>query len=138
MLLRDLHSGVALLFSVILLLFLLSALPWTHFWGNVVLKPVQQALGQPSPFADTLRARSTPATEATTPMTLDQAVAQARALGLQGVLEIRLDGAADAASQCNDRQEDHEIATSSRPAASSMVQILSTFIFIPVSPQNGQ
>lgn len=96
-LLRDLHSGVALSFSAILLLFLLSALPWTHFWGNVVLKPVQQALGQPSPFADTLRARSTKPATAVMPMTLDEAVTRARALGLQGALEIRLDGDASAA-----------------------------------------
>lgn len=95
-LLRDLHATVAVLFSAILLLFLVSALPWTSFWGNVVLKPVQNALGQPSPFADTLRAKSTPA-GAQPAMSLDEAVAQARAQGLRGALEIKLDGKPDSA-----------------------------------------
>lgn len=95
-LLRDLHASVAVLFSAILLVFLVSALPWTSFWGNTVLKPVQNLLGQPSPFADTLRAKSAPLGPGSS-MTLDEAVAQARAQGLRGPLEIKLDGRPDSA-----------------------------------------
>ena len=52
----DLHAIVAVLFSGFLLLFLLTALPWTDFWGKRVLQPVQSMLGQPSPFGDAFRA----------------------------------------------------------------------------------
>lgn len=89
---RDLHGSVAVLFSLIILAFLVTALPWTHFWGGQVLRPVQQAIGQPSPFADTLRARSTPLAPDAVPMSLDEAVAAARRLGMVGDLEVKLDG----------------------------------------------
>lgn len=87
---RDLHAGVAVLFSLVILVFLLTALPWTTFWGERVLRPVQAMLGQPSPFADAARARSTPL-PGVRPASLDEAVALARAQGVTGDLEIRLD-----------------------------------------------
>jgi uncharacterized iron-regulated membrane protein len=40
-LIRDLHAGVAVLFSAVFLFFLISALPWTAFWGGEVLSRVQ-------------------------------------------------------------------------------------------------
>lgn len=89
---RDLHGSVAVLFSIIILAFLFTALPWTHFWGGQVLRPVQQALGQPSPFADTLRAKSTPLPANAQPMSLDAAVDAARSAGMVGDLEVKLDG----------------------------------------------
>ena len=48
---RDLHACVAVWFSLLIVLFLFTALPWTSFWGNKVLLPVQQALGQQGPRA---------------------------------------------------------------------------------------
>lgn len=87
---RDLHAGVAVLFSGVILVFLLTALPWTKFWGERVLRPLQGALDQPSPFALALRAKSTPL-PGVIPAGLDEAVALARAQGVTGELEIRLD-----------------------------------------------
>lgn len=89
-LVRDLHSSVAVLFSVVILVFLVTALPWTTFWGKQVLGPVQKALGQASPFAQAARAHSTPL-PGIAPAGLDEAVALARAQGVTGELEIRLD-----------------------------------------------
>lgn len=48
---RDLHACVAVWFSALIVLFLLTALPWTSFWGGSVLQPVQRALGQQAPAA---------------------------------------------------------------------------------------
>ena len=48
-LLRDLHAIVAVIFSSVLLFFLISALPWTAFWGGQVLSRVQYVLHQESP-----------------------------------------------------------------------------------------
>ncbi|MCC2658354.1 MAG: hypothetical protein K0Q76_3462 [Panacagrimonas sp.] len=87
---RDLHAGVAVLFSLVILAFLVTALPWTKFWGEQVLRPVQNALDQPSPFSRAARARSVPL-PGVTPAGLDEAVALARAQGVTGELEIRLD-----------------------------------------------
>ena len=44
-LMRDLHGSVAVVFSVIILVFLVTALPWTKFWGDQILKPMQNAIG---------------------------------------------------------------------------------------------
>ncbi|MGQ0529881.1 MAG: PepSY-associated TM helix domain-containing protein [Panacagrimonas sp.] len=90
-LVRDLHASVAVLFSALLLVFLVSALPWTEFWGNNVLKPLQNAIGQPSPFGAAMRARSNPESAATT-LTLDEALRRARDAGVSGDIEIKLDG----------------------------------------------
>jgi uncharacterized iron-regulated membrane protein len=48
-LIRDLHGCVAVLFSAVFSFFLISALPWTAFWGGEVLSRVEHALGQTSP-----------------------------------------------------------------------------------------
>jgi uncharacterized iron-regulated membrane protein len=48
-LLRDLHACVAVLFSSVFLFFLISALPWTAFWGQELLPRLESALGQVSP-----------------------------------------------------------------------------------------
>lgn len=48
---RDLHACVAVWFSLLIVLFLFTALPWTSFWGGNVLGPVQAALGQQAPRA---------------------------------------------------------------------------------------
>lgn len=48
---RDLHACVAVWFSLLIVGFLLTALPWTSFWGGNVLRPIQRALDQQSPQA---------------------------------------------------------------------------------------
>ncbi|MGQ0503329.1 MAG: PepSY-associated TM helix domain-containing protein [Panacagrimonas sp.] len=101
-LVRDLHGSVAVVFSAIILVFLVSALPWTKFWGGQVLQPVQNAIGQASPFAATLQARSTPL-PGVTPMGLDEAVRAARAAGLAGPLDVNLDDRPDAALSLRNR-----------------------------------
>lgn len=101
-LVKDLHGSVAVIFSAVILAFLVSALPWTQFWGNQVLKPIQNALGQPSPFGATARAKSV-AQPGVAAMSLDEAVQQARAAGVSGSLEIRLDGKADSALAVRNR-----------------------------------
>lgn len=102
-LMRDLHASVAVLFSGLILVFLLSALPWTSFWGNQVLKPVQNLLGQSSPFGATLRAKSTPPPAGGQAMSLDEAVRLARAQGVAGDLEIKLDAKPGAALNLRNR-----------------------------------
>lgn len=46
---RDLHAVVGIGFSAVLLAFLITALPWTDFWGGQVLKPLQRWSGQIAP-----------------------------------------------------------------------------------------
>ena len=96
---RDLHAGVAVLFALVILAFLVTALPWTKFWGERVLRPVQSALDQSSPFPLAAQARSKPL-PGVAPADLDEAVTLARAQGVTGDLEIRLDapGRRDAAT----------------------------------------
>lgn len=48
---RDLHACVAVWFSLLIVLFLCTAMPWTSFWGGNVLAPVQRALDQQAPRA---------------------------------------------------------------------------------------
>lgn len=48
-LIRDLHSCVAAWFSIVFLFFLISALPWTAFWGGQVLARIESFTGQTSP-----------------------------------------------------------------------------------------
>jgi uncharacterized iron-regulated membrane protein len=48
---RDLHACVAVWFSLLIVVFLCTALPWTSFWGGTLLGPLQQALDQQAPRA---------------------------------------------------------------------------------------
>ncbi|HST44230.1 MAG TPA: PepSY domain-containing protein [Luteimonas sp.] len=48
---RDLHACAAVWCSLLIVLFLFSALPWTSFWGGWILQPARQALGQQGPAA---------------------------------------------------------------------------------------
>lgn len=52
---RDLHAVVAIYISGTVLVFLVTALPWTTFWGNNVLHPIEQALQQRSPSQEFFR-----------------------------------------------------------------------------------
>ncbi len=89
MLMRDLHASVAVLFSAVFLFFLVSALPWTAFWGGEVLSRVQTLLDQKgnagfSPggaSAGQMAAASRP---------IDDVVTEARARGIAQSLSLRL------------------------------------------------
>ncbi len=134
-LVRDLHASVAVLFSVVILAFLVSAMPWTQFWGTQVLKPFQDAIGQPSPFGAVTRAKSHVLPGVAT-MTLDEAVAQARAIGVTGTLEIKLEGEADSALSVRNR-----LARTSRETAvafdrySRQPLVKTTWIDFPAIPR---
>ncbi|MGD9599010.1 MAG: PepSY-associated TM helix domain-containing protein [Steroidobacteraceae bacterium] len=92
---RDLHATVGVYFSVILLLFLFSALPWTTFWGNQVLGPIEKVTHQESPLGFFFAAghhgehagHSMP--PAPNALALDEIVQRARDAGARGTLEIR-------------------------------------------------
>lgn len=88
-LLRDLHALTAVLFSAVFLFFLVSALPWTTFWGNTLLPVVERAINQTSPAGFSTGGAS-PAQESAALPALDAAVAQARTRGVSGTLDIRL------------------------------------------------
>ena len=99
---RDLHATVGVYFSIALLVFLSSALPWTTFWGGKVLGSFQAASGQQSPVGfffvggDQHHATSagTPAHvhgvhHAAPGLTLDELVSKARAAGVRGDIELQ-------------------------------------------------
>ncbi len=89
---RELHACIAAWFSILIVLFLLTALPWTHFWGSVLFKPLQQAIGQQMPAAAGFAPVFVPETGARPARTasLQQLLEQARADGLDGDLVFRL------------------------------------------------
>jgi uncharacterized iron-regulated membrane protein len=89
-LLRDLHSCVAVWFSAVFLFFLVSALPWTHFWGGVILPKVQSVLNQESPAGFSIGITSPDRMKAALP-TLDAVVQEAQAQHVSGTLDIKLD-----------------------------------------------
>ncbi len=88
-LLRDLHSCVAVWFSLGLLFFLVSALPWTRFWGGEILPKIQSTFSQENPAGFSPGGASAAQLNAALP-TLDSIVAHARASGIQGDLDVRL------------------------------------------------
>lgn len=90
---RDLHSVIGMWSSVFLLLFLLTALPWTDAWGNYVLRPIQRALGQTAPAALGFghAAHTEHSAHATaTPLAFQRALDTARAEGFRGDIELRI------------------------------------------------
>jgi uncharacterized iron-regulated membrane protein len=88
-LLRDLHSCVAVWFAVVFLFFLLSALPWTAFWGGKVLSAIESNTGQKSPAGFSPGGASI-AQFVDVSQPIEQAVAAARQAGVLGTLDIRL------------------------------------------------
>lgn len=98
---RDLHACVAVWFSVVIIAFLFTALPWTSFWGDTVLKPIQRALSQQAPraagFAPVVVPRPDSGTDGRL-ASLDAIVRNARANGMVGDLLLNLaEGRPDAA-----------------------------------------
>ena len=88
-LLRDLHSCVAVWFSVVFLFFLISALPWTAFWGGKLLSTIESSTGQKSPAGFSPGGASV-AQFANVSVPIEQAVSAARQAGVRGTLDIRL------------------------------------------------
>jgi uncharacterized iron-regulated membrane protein len=95
---RDLHAIVGVYFALVMLAFLFTALPWTTFWGNQVLGPIERATHQETPigffFAGGHDGHANHAghgaeSSASPALTLDDVVAHARAAGARGSLEIR-------------------------------------------------
>jgi uncharacterized iron-regulated membrane protein len=88
-LLRDLHACVAAWFAIVFLFFLISALPWTAFWGGKLLTAIESNTGQSSPAGFSPGGASvSQLTSALQP--LEQAVSAARAAGVHGTLDVRL------------------------------------------------
>lgn len=102
---RDLHATVGVYFSLILIAFLISALPWTTLWGGKVLGFVEATTGQQSPtaffFASGDQHHATrPDASATEhghehaghvmpqTLTLDELVKKARDAGVRGAIEV--------------------------------------------------
>ncbi|KAF1687234.1 hypothetical protein B1992_04420 [Pseudoxanthomonas broegbernensis] len=86
---RDLHACVAVWFSLLIVLFLCTALPWTSFWGGHVLTSLQQALGQQAPraagFAPVFAGTGAKADDP-----LQRMLRQARARGMRGDLMFHM------------------------------------------------
>ncbi len=92
---RDLHACVAVWFALLILGFLITALPWTAFWGGHVLGPVQQRLGQDNP-AGFDPGGATGAAMASALPALDRIIAEVRQRDVVGALQVRLANAPNA------------------------------------------
>ncbi|HQS17065.1 PepSY domain-containing protein [Reyranella sp.] len=86
---RDLHAIVAVLFSAVFLFFLISALPWTAFWGGEVLSRVQTALNQKG-TAGFSPGGASAQQMAAAQKPIDDLVAEARTRGISQALSVRL------------------------------------------------
>ncbi len=92
---RDLHATVGVWFALIVLTFLMTALPWTSFWGDRLLGTIQERTGQYSPAAVFFSGGHHAAGNATQTVVrapLDRFISTARDAGAVGRLELRLDG----------------------------------------------
>lgn len=95
LLLRDVHAIVAVVFAGIFLFFLISALPWTAFWGGEILPRVQHALDQESPAGFSIGGAAAPQI-AEAGSSIDEVVRAARDRGVTGALAIQLSSWHDA------------------------------------------
>lgn len=94
---RDLHACVAVWCSALIVLFLLTALPWTSFWGGTLLHRVQHALDQQVPRAAGF-APVFVSSPSQGPTRLQTITDNARVHGLHGdLLLFMVDGPPDAA-----------------------------------------
>lgn len=92
---RDLHSIVGVYFALIVLGFLLTALPWTSFWGERILRPIQQMTGQVAPTAVFFGGKRAHHAEPSAhdsmqhaALSIEALIARARAQGARDLLEI--------------------------------------------------
>ena len=86
---RDLHAIVAVAISAVFLFFLISALPWTSFWGGEVLSRVQRLLGQESPAGFSIGGASADQMDAAG-TSIDTVVRAARDRGVTGAIAVQL------------------------------------------------
>lgn len=86
---RDLHACVAVLFAVVFLFFLVSALPWTAFWGRQILPRVQAAFDEIGPVPFSFGGADAARFGAALPA-LDRLVATARSRNVSGTLDVKL------------------------------------------------
>ena len=86
---RDLHATVAVVFSGIFLFFLISALPWTAFWGGEVLSRIQAVTKQESPAGFSIGGASVGQITTIGP-SIDAFAAAARERGVTGAIAIQL------------------------------------------------
>ena len=94
---RDLHATAGIWFGIVILAFLVTAFPWTTFWGKQVLAPIQRATGQESPVEAFFAAghgheasghAAGREGHVAAPLGLDALVARARAAGARGTLVV--------------------------------------------------
>jgi uncharacterized iron-regulated membrane protein len=86
---RDLHAVIGIYASGVVLAFLLTALPWTSFWGDRILRPLQQWSGQTSPpLFGHHGGGGAHAAAGGVEIPLERAVDRAREAGLSGTLEV--------------------------------------------------
>nr|WP_256460638.1 PepSY domain-containing protein [Bradyrhizobium sp. A19] len=88
-LLRDAHAIVAVAFSAVLLFFLISALPWTSFWGGQVLSRVQSMLDQTSPAGFSIGGASAAQMMAVR-TSIDAVVQSARQRDVKGTITVQM------------------------------------------------
>ena len=90
---RDLHACVAVWFSLLLVLFLCTALPWTSFWGTRVLQPLERITHQGAPAAAGFAPVFLSSNASQGAASLQAMLEQSRARGMQGDLVFyMLDG----------------------------------------------
>ena len=89
LLLRDLHAIVAATFASVFLFFLISALPWTTFWGGEILSRAQALLNQQSPAGFSAGGASA-AQIAEAGSSIDAVARTARDRGVTGAITIQL------------------------------------------------
>jgi len=87
-----LHACVAAWFALLILGFLLTAMPWTAFWGGQILGPIQRGLDQQNPAGFGPGGASL-GSAVLAGRALDRLVADARHDGVVGTLQIRLGAA---------------------------------------------
>ncbi|MBV9566279.1 MAG: PepSY domain-containing protein [Bradyrhizobium sp.] len=87
--LRDLHATVAVIFSTVFLFFLVSALPWTAFWGGELLSRIQHVLNQESPAGFSAGGASSAQIMAAG-TSIDAVVQAARQQGVTGTITVQM------------------------------------------------
>ena len=85
---RDLHACVAVWFSLLIVAFLFTALPWTSFWGQQVLGRIERALDEHTPAAAGFAPVFAGNPDDPRVASLDALVADARRGGMQGNLML--------------------------------------------------
>jgi uncharacterized iron-regulated membrane protein len=115
--LRDLHAIVAVLFAAVFLFFLVSALPWTAFWGQQLLPRVQMIFGQTSPADFSPGGADARQFGMKLPL-VDELVTEVRRRNMRGTLDIKLapwpDAPLNIANRNNSPSDDRVIVADSR------------------------